>query len=449
MTRRVLLANILNPTIPIETCSPYLGLGYLASTLRQSYPDEFDIRIVNGSDVLKTLVEWKADIVGLSSSSQYYGKAINLARCVKNLGIPVIMGGVHISALPETMTKDIDVAVVGEGEQTFSELMGHFSGHGWIPNQLEEIKGIAYWQEDVLLRVNQPREPLSLDTLPMPARDLMTIGRSTSMFTSRGCPYRCTFCFSTRFWEKLRFFSAEYVVNEIEMLYRDYGVRSISFLDDLFIADKKRLQKIVKILDEHRLLGKLTYICNVRSNLIDDDLVQLLSFMGVHMVGMGIESGCQRTLEYLKGRGNVTIHDHANALRILRRYRIKVHSSIIIGSPEETWEDAMETVRFIKDNNLNDFDVYVLTPFPATPVWDYARTHDLVSNDMDWSRLSVDFKTNPNPVIVSERMTKAEITKLYLQLVQRNQRYIRREYLKAAVRSPWLIPVNVLRGVRR
>ena len=104
-----------------------------------------------------------------------------------------------------------------------------------------------------------------LDIIPLPARELVTIKPYMAhMFSSRGCPYNCIFCNSTRFWNRIRFFSAEYVVDEIEYLLRDYHVNYISFADDLFVADRRRLEEIIRLLEKKNLLGKIRYTVSCR-----------------------------------------------------------------------------------------------------------------------------------------------------------------------------------------
>jgi anaerobic magnesium-protoporphyrin IX monomethyl ester cyclase len=443
---KFLFINPINGNRPDETCFPSLGLGYLASAVKTAgLPVDFEIFNCNmEANVLHKIRYYRPDIVGITSVSQYYNKAMSFARLAKSFGLPVIIGGTHISALPETITAYMDIAVLGEGEQTIVELIklylseGSFFKNGMLrTEELDKINGIAF-RYDSKLVVTKLRDMIQpLDMIQPPDRSILYIGKSTSMFTSRGCPYRCTYCYSSRYWDKVRFFSAEYVVSEIEQLYTKFHVKSISLLDDLFIADKKRLAEIVNKLAKKNLLGKIDFICNVRSNLVTEELVNMLHAMRVKIVGMGIESGCQKTLEYLKGKGNITVQDHARAMTLLRKVGIAPHPSFIIGSPCETKEDALETIKFIEDNRIKDFEIYVLVPFPGTPVWDYALSRRLVSNNMDWDRLYWDFGKNSNPVILSEQMSRKEILEIYCKLISRRNKYI-------ALRHPLLATKYVL-----
>jgi anaerobic magnesium-protoporphyrin IX monomethyl ester cyclase len=324
------------------------------------------------------------------------------------------MGGIHISSLPECLPASAVAGCRQEGEMTFVELIKAFLDDKFNTVALAHIPGISFW-ESGHLRHNKDRPVVDdLDQLPMPARDLLNIRSHAYMFTSRGCPYRCTFCASSRFWSKLRFFSAEYVVNEIESLIRDYRVSMISFFDDLFVADKPRLEEMIQILDRRQLLGKVRYTCSCRSNVVDDELAQLLAKLGVVSVGMGLESGDDGILRFLKGK-SAGVTENTQAINILKKAKIAVNGSFIIGSPYETGEQAMRTYNFIRQSRLDLFDIYLLTPYPGTPIWDYATNRNLVSNDMtDWSCLDVNIYRFPEKaIILSEVLERKEVIKLY------------------------------------
>ncbi|MGA2191991.1 MAG: radical SAM protein, partial [Nitrospirota bacterium] len=292
---RILLVNALNSEVEVESRYPSLGMGYLVSSVRKALPGEKLEFLIKDKDVHAAAARFKPHLAGISSVSQNFGIAREYAQYFVSKGIPVLIGGVHISALPECLPEGVTAACLGESEDTFVEFIKAMLG-GFTPQALAGIPGIAY-REDGALKFTEPRpQRTDLDSIPMPARDLLDIRPHTYMFTSRGCPFRCSFCSSSRFWDKLRFFSADYVVDEIELLVRDYGVSMISFFDDLFVANFQRLEEIAVLLEKRNLIGKTRLTCSCRANVVKPELARLLKRIGVVSVGMGLESGDEETL---------------------------------------------------------------------------------------------------------------------------------------------------------
>jgi len=438
MKIKFLLINAIDITKSLQTSLPPLSLGYLVSSLRERYGnDMIDFRIID-RDVAVTIRSYKPDVVGITSVSQNFNFAMKYAKMAKKFRIPVLVGGTHVTVLPTSMTRDMDVAVLGEGEEAIKELLEIFlPKKKFAISDLRRLKGLAFWDGKKILKTEIRPPIMPMDAIPVPARDLMKIEKCTHVFSSRGCPYRCVFCASSRFWNKTRFFSAKYVVAEIKSLYENYGVREIDFWDDLFIVSKQRIKEIVSLLRKEKLLGKLTFSCAVRSNLIDESMAKLLKKLNVKGVSMGLESGTPRILDYLKG-GNVNIKDHMRAIRIFKKYGIEPSASFIIGSPNETREEILQTFKFIKDSKLRGFGIYVLTPLPGTPIWEYAKERGMVSEKMDWSTLNVEFLENhERAIILSETLTKKELYDLILmfKLEQKRRYYI--DFIKH--------PINILR----
>ena len=432
--KRIMFINTVDHKNEVETHYSPLGLGYLVSSLRQEFGHEhIEFKIVD-RQIEEQIKTFKPHIVGITSVSQNYNRAIEYARVAKKYSLPVVIGGVHISALPSTLTSDMDVGVIGEGEDTIVELFDLFAKKGSFDRkELAKIEGVVFRDAEKRIIITEPRKAIEpLDRIPFPSRDLFNIKQSTYMFTSRGCPYRCTFCASCRFWGRVRFFSAEYVVKEIKELINKYNVKKITFWDDLFVANKERLKKMLVLMKKEGILGKVRFGCNIRSNLVADDLISLIKKMNVKSVGMGLESGSPNSLKYLKG-DNICINDHINAINTLRKFGIKLHTGFIIGSPKEAREDILQTLAFIKENKIKRFNIYVLTPYPGTPVWEYARTRNLVSEDMDWETLNVNFGVcHANAIILSEKLTRDEIYELFLLFADIKKK----RKLKRSLRNP-------------
>ncbi|MBN2289842.1 MAG: radical SAM protein [Candidatus Glassbacteria bacterium] len=412
---KILFINAVNPASEIENRYQPLGLMYLAASLQEAFPaNTFRIKLVN-RDIEKELDSFRPDVAGITAVSQNFNYAARYADYCHDRGIPVMVGGVHISVLPECLTPRMEVGCIGEGEATIVELMKVFIGSGkrFPPKELEKIPGLVFRSGGELVRTPvSPGGPGPAQP-PHPCRHLHGKVRHAYIFSSRGCPYRCLFCASSRYWDKPRYFPAGYVVDEIEELAEKWGARLISFYDDLFVADNRRLARIAELVVKRGLAGRVKFTCSCRANTVTPEVVSELKKMGVRSVGLGLESGNSRVLKMLKGR-SASVEDNRRAVELLYSAGIRANASFIIGSPDETLAEMMDTYRFIRKSRLSFVDIYLLTPFPGTPVWDLAGARGLVSAGMDWSRLNVNFEENKkNAVIMSEIFSRAEITSSY------------------------------------
>ncbi len=435
---RVLLVHAVNPFVEAQNRYPALGLGYLVAMLERELGNDVEVRLVEW-EVEEAIRDFQPDLFCLSSVSQNFNLAKAHAATAKSAGLPVVIGGYHITEIPESLTDDMDVGVIGEGEHALVELVELFRSTGGLaPGRLAEIEGIVYWSDGE--RVLTPPRPVvgkdsrSLDELPMPDRRLMRVRPHSNMLTSRGCPYTCSFCASTRFWPNIRYFSPQAMIEEIKHLRDEYGVRYITFHDDLFIANVKRLEALHElVLREGLPASGFRFSCASSATRITDDMARMLKEMNFVSVSMGLESGNQEVLTRLKGRAfKVDINE--NAVQTLHRHGIHPHGSFIIGEPQETLDQMQETYDFIKRNPLSLVNIYVLTPLPGTPVWHHARERGLVGNDMDWDLLNISFELDWQRVIlVSEVVERRDLHRMY----QKMKRLRLAKYARAAASHPF------------
>ena len=360
--------------------SPFtaLGLGYLAASVRDKLPN---VKVVI-KEHLDDLIGERPDLIGISSSTESYSIAIKYAKTIKEtLRVPVIIGGVHISMLPESLDDNFDVAVIGEGEKTFVELLQSIlQNHGIRHEALLSIRGLYFKGADSKYYRTPPRErEQDLDSLPAPLFDELpnffkTPG-GTCIVSSRGCPYHCTFCISEKFHQQYRSLSSERVANDIEDLVVNKGFKHITFYDDLLIANRKKVISLISLLREKGLQGKVGFSCAVRANLIDEEMCILLKALNVAGVGMGIESFSDNVLTYYNKTG-VTGEINQRALDLLSAYGIVANPSFIFAAPVETKEDMLVTLRQIyknfREGKINSPTWSTLIPYPGTKIWDYA-----------------------------------------------------------------------------
>jgi radical SAM superfamily enzyme YgiQ (UPF0313 family) len=301
----------------------------------------------------------------------------------------MIMGGHHISNVPDTLPKAFDYGVLFEGEKTFWEIVDGYFGGNKQKSALVNLKGVAYRDGKGQISINPTQDLIMpLDSIPFPAME----GKSPPyLFSSRGCPYRCSFCSSTRFWKNLRFFSSDYVVSQIEHIRSRFRkLKLVTFWDDLIISDRQRFVEIVDKLESRGLTDKLHFGFAVRAELVDEEICRQISRLKIEFISFGAESGNDRVLKLLKG-ASAGIDKNQKALDLLRKFGIPVMCSFIIGAPTETEEEMENTFDFIVRNieagKLNEAVVNTLIPLPGTPMWDYGLEKGILKYPIDWNRL--------------------------------------------------------------
>lgn len=438
-----------------EGQSPPMGLVSIATYLKE-YMNFENIRIIdiNVEDALNGVKKYNPDVVGISSMTVNYSHAIKLAKDIRQkLEIPIIVGGVHISTLPSTLTREFDIGVIGEGEQTMLELMELYEKKGFDGKSLNGISGITFL-DNGRQKVTKKRELITpIDKIPILDRAFLDksyfeprktldgkVKIEAHMMTSRGCPYRCVFCSTSVFWEHVRFNSAKRVVDEVKELIEKYNVQAINIWDDLFGVNKIRLRNIANKFQEEKINEKVVFSCQPRANLVNDELCQILKDMGVVSVNFGFESGSQKILNYLK-KGSVSVEDNKNAIKLCKKYGFLVGGSLMFGSPGETIQDMEDTLNFIKFMKQNNVDLvwsFVTTPFPGTEIWDIAKERGKVNDEMDWNTLS--HHNAENPLLLDESIDKKEFKKIFIKGRAQLKYFERKHWMRTLMDNPiWTI----------
>lgn len=388
---RICLTRATNPVDVKWNAS--LGFGYLKASAEQRLTGELAFRT---AETLEEALAGHPDVLGISSTSQDFGEAVRMCDRARAAGVPVvILGGFHITAFPETLPPSADLGVLGEGEVTFAEVLGLLVQQGGLHGgALAGIPGLVYWDDAGDLQRSPPRPVVErLDDLPVPDHHFgLAPGRQPYLFTSRGCPYHCSFCASSVYWPNVRFHGAERVISEIEGLLRvQPDLQAVSFWDDLFTADKKRLRRIADLFEERGLSKRLRMVSSVRANLITDELCQILQRLNYTHVGFGAESGSDAILKKLKDP-RYSAADNQRALDTAKRHGFQGTCGFVLGHHDETEADVHATYGFILDNyasgKLARHDITILTPMPGTPLWRWAEQNGFVRREgMEWHRL--------------------------------------------------------------
>lgn len=379
--KRVLL---IYPNSPTHYVVPPIGLGYLATALRKN---GFDVSILDGikeklnlEKLADRVSEWKPDVIGIQVFScdahtvkEYVSKIREIDR-----NILVIVGGAHVSGVGKEVFdyfSGIHFAIAGEAETAFPMLLKKVNAG---EKNLEEVSGLI-WKKGSNIIANAQKFEENLDDLGFPAWDLMdprTYPQAPQgavfknwpiapILTSRGCPYRCTYCaghLTTGY--NIRFRSIEKVLEEIEMLCNDYGVREIHIIDDNFTFKRERAIKFCNGILERGLDISLTFPNGVRLDTLDEELLRLLKKAGCYSITLGIESGSQRILNDMKKSLNLKTIEEKVAL--INKVGIDIMAFFIIGYLTETRETILETIEFAKRLKIKRAHFSTFLPLPST-----------------------------------------------------------------------------------
>ena len=304
-----------------------LGILYISSYLKENGYDNMVIErnILNGpysfenarACLMSKIKELNPKIVAFSAMSPEALKVVQIAQEIKEIcpGVISVIGGPHASARPVDFLDVFDIAVLGEGEETFLEIVRAIDKN----ESYKDIAGIAYKENGELVKTKTRELIADISTLPIPSYDKIPTEVYTKLddkiirgfpvkvakiFTSRGCPYGCTYCDTPRaFGRSVRYRNKESIEREVDYLIKNYQIEAIYFLDDTLSISRKHVELICEIMKERGLL----WGCQARVNNVDEPLIKKMAESGCIQIEFGVESGSQRILTNIIKKGTTTI----------------------------------------------------------------------------------------------------------------------------------------------
>jgi len=418
--------------------SPPLGIAYIASYLEQQ-----GVRVglmdaaVEGfspDETVERIRAWRPTVVGITSTSNFFGNAVALATAVKRSAgeVATLIGGPHVSTQAEHAMQFacFDYACIGEGEVTTLELVQALAAGAGV----DGVKGLALRRDGKLHRT-EPRPMISdLDQLPFPARHLLPLAKyvpqpndgpylpKLSTISSRGCPYGCIFCDHGIYGRTYRSFSAGRIVDEMEELVGRWGARDIAFVDSLFMISRQRVEGIV---DEILRRGlRVHWTCTIRANIATRELLGRMRQAGCWRVRVGVESGNEEVLRFI--RKEVTKEQIREVTQAAHDLGLHPKAFFMIGHPTETEATIADSIAFARSLPLTDITVQINTPLPGAPQFEVFEQHGVLISDR------LEDYTFWQPVFIPHGLTK-----------ERMERLFRRFYL-----SFYLRPVIVWRHLK-
>lgn len=399
---------------------PQLGLAYIASTLEQKghtvkilerkilsgpkYPrSKTELSKVNRL-MLSNIEVFRPGIIGLTATTPVIMDAYRTATLIKSTysKIPIVIGGRHATSEPfYTLQQcpDIDIVCRGEGEMTMLDLANGMP--------LDKIQGITFRKENNDFVVNPDRPPIEdLDRLPYPAWHLLDQDfyfqpnislmrgdymRTATMMTSRGCPYRCAFCQSPELLDiygksYIRYHSVDRVIDEMEYLIDRFKIRGISLSDDMFSLNRDRVLQICHKIIERRIHKSLKFTVNLRSDRVDKEILVALKEAGCIHIVYGSESGSEATLKRMNK--SLSVSKNIEAIKLTKQYGFAAEANIVIGSPDESEEDFLETIKFLKNCHPDKIFISKFYPLPGTQFFRQLIDKQVMRKPENWNEIN-------------------------------------------------------------
>ena len=351
-----------------------------------------NVEKMNKQELLDFVKTFSPDVVVVNTGFPSIDMDMAVARALKELlpQVKLVSFGIFFTLLEEKALSNypfLDFAIIGEPEATFRELMDLLYVDA---KDFSQVKGLAHISAGVV-HVNEARAPIDdLDTLPVPARDLLLNKRYrlphnnkpfTLVNTSRGCPYRCTYCIVKPYYgNRVRRHSIAYIIDEIEGCI-SLGISEFLFWEEVFTLDK---QFVATLCDELLQRGlKIKWAATTRVDSLDEATLLKMKAAGCYLLGLGIESGCQEILD--NARKGQTLKQITSAVDMCKRVKMQTMGHFIFGLPGENRVTAQKTIDFMLTLGLDFMQAYAAVPYPKTEFGDSSRRNGWILTDC-WAK---------------------------------------------------------------
>ena len=421
---------------------PPLGLLYLAGYIKKY--SNHELKIIDAQvekmdyhQLEEEIQKFNPNIVGITAMTFTLLDVLKSAEIAKKCypKSKIVIGGPHVQIYPEETInlKNIDYIVLGEGEKIFLELIENINN----PEKLKSIKGLVFKENNRIINTGRPDYFNNLDEIPFPPREFLSYKKYssllakekviTTMFTSRGCPFACNFCDRPAMGKNFRARSAESVVNEMEECLK-LDIKEIFIYDDTFTVDRQRVINICNEIIKRNL--KFTWDIRARVNTVDEELLSSLKKAGCIRIHFGVEAGTEKILKVLNK--NISLEQALIAFKLSRKIGIQTLAYFMIGSPTETEEDVLQTIKFMNKLDPDFVQITLLTPFPGTKIYQWALDQKVFETDY-WREFAINPVSGFKTRYWTKELSQKELERLLI--VAYKKFYLRPSYIIKRIKA--------------
>jgi radical SAM superfamily enzyme YgiQ (UPF0313 family) len=365
-------------------------------------------------DFKQTIKEYKPDLIGLSTVSATHNIGIKLLNSID--GVPTIVGGIHTSICPEDTIKEksVDMICIGEGEEALAELCNKM----YKGEDIKHIKNLWVKEKEKIYK-NPVRPLIDINDLPFQDWDIFEKRRrykpmggkiriTACIELNRGCPYNCTYC-ANEFWHKMygqkhyREKNIQKFISEVKHLKKLYDIEYIYMSAETFLGTKK--ERFDEFIEEYSKI-KIPFWMETRPETVTDEKIRKIKEVGCDAINIGIESGDTKLRSNLLNR-KMKNEQIVNAVKIIKKYEIRIGTNNIIGFPGETRKQIFKTINLNREANPSNVMIYPFNPYHGTNLHNLCLEKGYISNNIEGGDYRLDYNLN------QPQISKREVMGLY------------------------------------
>ena len=434
---------------------PPLGLAYVAAVLEKEGHEiriiDLAVESINHIDLIRIIKTFGPEVIGLTAVTPNIEIAYSIIDKLRNRfkNITFLIGGPHVTSMPEEALEHADIVVRSEGEYTALEIIKSLENK----KSLKNVDGISFKKNKKIIH-NKSRKLIdNLDELPYPARHLLPMKkyqylsgkgtRITNIMMSRGCPFRCNYCNKNIFGSNIRGRSIENILGEIDELVKKFNIDEIHVSDDTFNYDREKTVELFREIIKRRYGLKFFPHNGVRVNSVDEAQLDTLKKAGFYAIAFGVESGNQQIINNI--RKGITLDQARKAFLMAKKVKFdEVIGYFMLGLKGENESTANDTINFSIELNPTIAKFHIVVPYPGTDFYNELKAENRL-RIKKWS----DFGLYSEPTFIPKDISLVKLLELYKKAYLKF--YLRFDpitgIIMSMIKNPNKIKAYVLAGI--